>query len=189
MWALSPRPVTRITAEVTGAAYKRGMETEKQTCGGCPLCHARTFCGMLAVSRRQFEQVAEHVWLPQGAELMVEGQPVRGIWVLCQARVRLSVHAESGKQLTLREAVPGEVLGLGAVLSDTDGQVTAELIEAGHVVFVKRRDWLKLLKADPPLCLQVIQRLSEDLQRAYDSLRTLGVGRTRAARPPRPLAS
>ena len=81
--------------------------------------------------------------------LFAEGRPVRGIYILCDGRAKLSICSEGGKRLTLRIAGPGEVLGLGAALSNTPYEITAELLDNSQVVFVRRKDLLKFLREHP----------------------------------------
>jgi CRP/FNR family transcriptional regulator len=96
--------------------------------------------------------------------------------------VRLSVCSESGKHLTLRIAVPGEVLGLSAALSDAAYEVTAEALEEVQVAVVRRKDLLRFLHEHREACLQVVNLLSQDLHVAYDRVRSVGLGRTRRPR-------
>ena len=64
------------------------------------------------------------------------------MFLLCEGRVRLSVSSDTGKRLTLRIAMPGEVLGLSACLSDGPYEVTAEMLDNAQVAMVKRKELL-----------------------------------------------
>ena len=90
--------------------------------------------------------------------------------------------AGRGKRLTLRVAGPGEVLGLGAALSNTRYEITAELIDSSQVVFVRRKDLMKFLRENPDVCMQVVRMLSQDLHGAYERVRSIGMVRTRRPR-------
>jgi hypothetical protein len=57
--------------------------------------------------------------------------------------------------------------------------VTAEMLDSSQVVFVKRRELLRFLRAHRVACLQVVHLLSQDLHSAYDRVRSLGLGRNR----------
>jgi CRP/FNR family transcriptional regulator len=134
---------------------------------------------------RGFDQIKEQAVLGKGALLFAEGQAASGVFILCEGRARLSICSESGKRLMLRVAGPGEVLGLGATLSGTDYEVTAELLETAQVVFVKRHEMLNFLRENPALCMQVVLRLSDDLHGAYERVRSIGLSRARRTRLPR----
>lgn len=134
---------------------------------------------------RGFDLIKEQSVLGKGALLFTEGHPSRGVFILGQGRARLSICSESGKRLMFRIAGPGEVLGLGATLSGGTYEVTAELLDAGQVIFVKRKDLLKFLRENPSICMEVVRCLSDDLHGAYERVRSIGVNRARRARVPR----
>jgi len=79
-------------------------------------------------------------------------------------------------------AGPGEVLGLGAVLSNTPYEITAELLDSSRVVFVRRKDLLKFLREHTDICMHVVRMLSQDLHGAYERVRSIGMIRTRRPR-------
>jgi hypothetical protein len=80
---------------------------------------------------------------------------------------------------------------LGATLSGEAYEVTAEMVDAAQVVFVKRRDLLKFLRENPATCMEVVRRLSDDLHGAYERVRSIGLSRARRVRlqRARPIAS
>jgi CRP/FNR family transcriptional regulator len=119
---------------------------------------------------------------PKGSVLFSEGRPSRGIFVLCDGRAKLSICSETGKRLMLRIAGPGEVLGLGAVMSGTPYEISAELLDTSQVMFVRRKDLLKFLREQRELSVRVVQMLSQDLHTAYERVRSIGLARTRRAR-------
>jgi CRP/FNR family transcriptional regulator len=140
---------------------------------------------------RGFDGIKEQSVLGKGTVLFAEGRPSRGIHILCEGRAKLSICSESGRRLLLRVAGPGEVLGLGATLNGTAYEVTAELLDAAQIVFVKRKELLKFLRENPATCMEVVRCLSDDLHGAYERVRSIGLNRSRKPRVPRtdPLAS
>jgi CRP/FNR family transcriptional regulator, cyclic AMP receptor protein len=119
---------------------------------------------------------------PRNTILFAERKPVRGIYLLCDGRAKLSICAGGGKRMTLRVAGPGEVLGLGAVLSNTPYEITAELLDTSQVVFVRRKELMKFLREHPDVCMHVVRMLSQDLHGAYERVRSIGMVRTRRPR-------
>ncbi len=139
-------------------------------------------CDMPAEALKAFDEIKLLASYPRGALLFAEGRPVRGIFLLCDGRAKLSICAENGKRLTLRIAGPGEVLGLGAVLSNTAYEITAELLDSARVVFVRRKELLKFLREHPAVSLQVVHLLSQDLHGAYERVRSIALVRARRPR-------
>ena len=129
-----------------------------------------------------FDEIKSLAAYPKGAILFSEGRPVRGIYILCDGRAKLSICADNGKRLTLRIAGPGEVLGLGAALSNTPYEITAELLDASQVVFVRRKELIKFLREHCNICLQVVNMLSQDLHGAYERVRSISTIRPRRPR-------
>src|SRR5450755_1056145 len=157
----------------------------QQSCLACDFRPDRVFCDMPANSLQAFDGIKSLATYPRNTILFAEGRPVRGIYILCEGRAKLSICSDSGKRLMLRVAGPGEVLGLGACLSGDAYELTAELLDAAQVVFVKRRDLLKFLRDNPTICMEVVRRLSDDLHGAYERVRSIGLNRARRARAQR----
>lgn len=159
------------------------METAiTQSCRDCALRSDRLFCDLPADTLAALDEVKSSAPVTRGTLLFREGQPARGVFVLCEGRVRVSVCSESGKRLTLRTAGPGEVMGLSAALSGTPHEVTAEAIDNCQVAIVKRKELLRFLREHREACLQVVNLLSQDLHIAYDRVRSVGLGRSRRPR-------
>jgi CRP/FNR family transcriptional regulator, cyclic AMP receptor protein len=156
--------------------------TIQSSCAACDFRPDRLFCDMPAEALKAFDEIKLLASYPRGAALFAEGRPVRGIYLLCDGRAKLSICAENGKRLTLRIAGPGEVLGLGAALSNTSYEVTAELLDNSRVVFVRRKELMKFLRENPAVCLQVVHMLSHDLHGAYERVRSIALVRTRRPR-------
>jgi CRP/FNR family cyclic AMP-dependent transcriptional regulator len=129
-----------------------------------------------------FEAIKSIGLYPKRSVLFAEGRPVRGIYILCDGRAKLSICAENGKRLTLRIAGPGELLGLGAAMSNTPYEVTAEVLDDSQIVFVRRKDLLKFLREHRAICMQVVCMLSQDLHGAYERVRNIGTIRPRRPR-------
>ncbi len=156
-------------------------------------CDFRTdhvFCDLPAESLNVFDEIKSLKSYSRSAILFAEGRSVRGIYILCDGRAKLSICSEGGKRMTLRIAGPGEVLGLGASLSNTPYEITAELLDSSQVAFVRRKDLLRFLRERPDVCLQIVRMLSQDLHGAYERVRSIGTMRIRHPRStyrPRPV--
>jgi len=159
------------------------MESARQqSCLECSLRPERLFCDLSTRALEAFDTVKSRLVCPRNTVLFREGQPARGVFVLCEGSAKLSVCSESGRRLTLGIAVPGEVLGLSASLSGSVYEVTAELLDNAQVAMVKRKDLLHFLREHREACLHVVTLLSQDLHVAYDRVRSVGLGRARRPR-------
>jgi len=156
----------------------------QQSCRDCALRPDRIFCDLPINVLEALDSVKATIVCPRNTVLFREGQPARGVFVLCEGRAKLSVCSESGKRLTLHVAIPGEVLGLSAALSGGPYEVTAELLDDARVAMVKRKELLSFLREHREACLHVVDLLSQDLHIAYERVRSVGLGRTRRSRVP-----
>jgi len=159
------------------------MQTMVQSsCVSCDFRPDRIFCDMPAESLRAFDEIKSIGLYRRNTVLFAEGRPVRGVYVLCSGRAKLSICSDTGRRLTLRIAGPGEVLGMGAALSNTPYEITAELLDNCQVVFIRKKDLTKFLRENTSICMQVVCMLSQDLHGAYERVRTIGTMRNRHPR-------
>jgi len=156
--------------------------TAQSSCVTCDFRPDRIFCDMPAESLKAFDRIKSLASYRRNTVLFAEGRPVRGIYILCDGRARLSICSDSGRRLTLRIAGPGEVLGMGAALSNTPYEITAELLDDSQVVFVRKKELLRFLRDHREVCLQVVRMLSQDLHGAYERVRAIGTIRSQRPR-------
>jgi CRP/FNR family transcriptional regulator len=150
-----------------------------QSCLDCGQRSDRVFCDLAPDALHEFDGIKSLQTCPRGTVLFRESQPARGVFLLCEGRVRLSVCSESGRRMTLRVASAGEVLGMSAALAGGCYQITAEALEPLQVAHVRRKDLLHFLREHREVCLQVVNQLSEDLHVAYGRVRNVGLAHTR----------
>jgi CRP/FNR family transcriptional regulator len=151
-----------------------------ESCLTCKLRADRIFCDLPASALQTFDGIKYANAYPQEAVLFVEGQMPRGIFVLCKGTVKLSINSPNGRTMIVKLAEPGEALGLSATISGKPYEVTAETIDPCQVNFVKRDDFLRLLKDDVEACFKVAERLSEKYHNACQEVRRLGLSHSAA---------
>jgi CRP/FNR family transcriptional regulator len=153
-----------------------------ESCLTCKMRSGRIFCDLPESSLRDFEAIKYAAAYPNGAVLFIEGQEPRGIYILCSGSVKVSVGAEDGKTVIVRIATPGEVLGLAATVSGKPYDVTAVTMTPCQINFLKRDDFLRLIKRDAQACLKVAEQLSEKYNTACQQVRSLGTPRSATGR-------
>jgi CRP/FNR family cyclic AMP-dependent transcriptional regulator len=146
-----------------------------ESCLSCKLRVEHLFCDLSAAALQTFETIKYVAAYPKGAVLFVEGQAPRGIYVLCEGRVKLSICASDGKTLILKIAEAGEVLGLSATVGGTPYELTAETVSPCQVNFVKREDFQRLLREHSDVCLRVAEQLSDKYTAACRGFRDIGL--------------
>lgn len=158
----------------------------------CNQCTARQpgfFCGFSYPLLHQFNEVSHKSTLPAGAILFVEGQPPRGMFIVCSGRVNLSTTSREGKILILKSAVAGEALGLSATVSGMGYEMTAETATPCQLSFVDRKHVLELMESHTETGLHAAQCLSRDYRSAYRDIHDLILTRSSAGKLARLLLS
>lgn len=144
-------------------------------CQDCDLRNTGFFCQLPAADLRNFESLKITKAYAKGTMLFVEGQPSKGVFMLCQGRVKLSTCSKDGKVIILGIADAGDVLGLSAAVNGEDYETTAEVLELCQVNYVKTSDLLQFLQSNPEACFSAARQLSRDYQSAYRQVCALGL--------------
>lgn len=144
-------------------------------CVSCRLRNSNFSCALSKGSLEGLDRIKHATAHPQGALVFVEGQAPRGVFILCQGRVKLMATNKDGKTFILKIAQPGEILGLHAAVSGKAYELTAETLQPSQLAFISREDFLRFLKEHGDACLHAAQQLSNDCQSAYDVIRSIGL--------------
>ncbi|HEY3704614.1 MAG TPA: Crp/Fnr family transcriptional regulator [Terracidiphilus sp.] len=110
--------------------------------------------------------------------LFAEKEEVRGLYVVLDGEVRLSINSSEGKRLSLRIARKGDVLGLSSTLSGASYEMTAETLYPAKVALIGRREFLGFLSRHPEIYMNVTEELSRHVSMACHQLRTVGLSAT-----------
>ncbi|MBL8202824.1 MAG: Crp/Fnr family transcriptional regulator [Blastocatellia bacterium] len=143
-------------------------------CHSCKGYFPQSFCAMSPAPLQAFEQIVHSHFYPQGTLLFLEGQPSRGVFILCSGRAKLSFSSGNGKSL-MRVTDPGEILGLSAVISGAPYEVSAEMLHDGQVKFVQREVFLQFLQEHGEASLHVAKLLSRAYSTVCDQVRSLAL--------------
>ena len=146
-----------------------------ENCLACPHSEERLFCNLSEPAVKSLAAITSSAAYPKGATLFVEGRPARGVFILCNGRVKLSTSSADGKTLILRISEPGEVLGLPATVTGKSYELTADIIEPAQANFIARNDFLNFLRENGDAALRVAQQLCETYHLAISEMRTIGL--------------
>jgi CRP/FNR family transcriptional regulator, cyclic AMP receptor protein len=163
---------------MTSAAQKKPRNPYGLATDGCASCNLRpseSFCGLSARAAQALGSIRRMSSYPAGAILFMEGEQARGVYIVCQGRVKLLTTNSDGKTLIFKIAKPGEILGLNATLSGTPHEITAETLQPAQLAYVSREDFLKFIRENGDACLRVAQHLGRDCHSAYEVIRSIGL--------------
>lgn len=172
----------RIVSKGKGSIMWRGAHMRSpygleiiENCVACPLLQDRVFCNLSPAGLQHLSKITSASSYPKGATLFVEGQAARGVFILCQGRVKLSTSSTDGKTLIVRLADAGEVLGLPASVTGKPYELTADVIEPTQANFISRTDFLNFLRDHGEAALRVAQQLGETYHAAIAEMRSIGL--------------
>ena len=158
-----------------------GLEIVER-CAGCRREEPHAFCKLPEPSLRALEALKYTTLYPRGALLFVEGQPGRGVYILCSGRVKLSATSRDARVIITRIARAGEILGLCATLSGGPYEVTAETLEPSQVNFVRAADFKRFLASNAEASLRAAEQLGRNYSAALEQVRLLGLSHSAAAK-------
>jgi len=110
--------------------------------------------------------------------LFAEEEKPHSILFLIEGRVKLTMNTSVGKRLTLGIAVPGDVLGLAAVVTGCPYEITAVAQFPCRIRALPRKSFLDLLLRYPVACQNSARLLSMEYRRGCEQLRILGFALT-----------
>ncbi|WP_433964887.1 Crp/Fnr family transcriptional regulator [Tunturiibacter gelidiferens] len=140
------------------------------------------FCNLDTMALAGFESIGVQATLPRGAKVFQEDEPSNGVFVICTGQVKLSCTSKEGRTLILKIAMPGDVLGLGAVISGSRYEVTAETIEPTEIKSIRRDDFLSFIQKHGEASLHAAKALSGEYKAAFFDARRLALSGSAAGR-------
>jgi CRP/FNR family transcriptional regulator len=144
-------------------------------CTTCPVRREHLFCNLSPLPAQRLNEIKSIGIYPKRSMLFTEGQPPRGVFVLCNGRVKLSTASREGKTIITRISESGDILGLNAVISNLPYELTAEMMEPGQANFIPREPLLQLMADYPEVATRAAEQLSNNYYAAHEEIRTLGL--------------
>lgn len=108
-----------------------------------------------------------------GETLFKEGDEPEGIYILEAGQADLLFSARNGHVKPLRVVQSGQILGLSAVVGNKPHDCTAIARTGCRVGFIDRQSLRRLLDENPSTWFDVLRLLSNDVNAAYDDMRSL----------------
>jgi len=140
------------------------------------------FCNLSADQLQDLDSIAMQWSLPKGAILFQEDDPSNNVALICDGQVKLSCTSPEGKTLILRIACAGDVLGLGAAISGSPYEVTAEAIVPTLIKGIRRADFIAFLERHGQASMHAVQSLSSEYRTAFYDAKRLALSPSAAGR-------
>ena len=102
----------------------------------------------------------------KGQLIFDEGHNSTGVYCLREGKIKVYKNGQDGREHITRVVLPGELLGLKALLSGNDHSVSASVIEDSSLCFINKNDFFQLMVKYPEFTRSLIQILSKLLEEA-----------------------
>ena len=155
---------------------------QDQKCLNCPVRGDHILCSMDSGILEKFDLIGTPVRLRSGFALFREGDCCRAVHVLCSGRVKLSATSREGRNLILKIARSGEVLGLSAALAGEPHEVTAETVGPCQIKTIRRQTMLDFLDRNPGASLRAARCVAREYSAVFNEARRLALPATAKGR-------
>jgi CRP/FNR family transcriptional regulator, cyclic AMP receptor protein len=138
----------------------------------------KAFCNLRGEALARFDAIGAEMDYSRGNSLFIEGQPSQCVYIIQTGRVKLSVTSREGKNMILRIAEAGDVLGLSAAMNGSDYEVSAEAVEFCRVKVIRARDFIEFLRKYPEAAMEATQCVLREYKFMFKDVCRLGLPTT-----------
>lgn len=115
---------------------------------------------------------SQNLELSPGNILYEHGAPAEGVFFITSGKMRIFVPVDN-RLIEIEEAGPGQCLGLPAVISDNNSEISTVAQTAVKGVFISKEEITAALRKNPHLYLAINSHLSDALSSAYRYIRDI----------------
>jgi len=151
-----------------------------ESCQSCGWRGEGFYCQLPREPLAVFDSMTFSNVYPPGAILYSEGEPPRGVFLICRGAAKLTISSGEGKTLITRVAEPGEILGVSSCISGMPHKTAAETLEPSQVNFVRRDDFLRYVASCGPAAMNAMKQMSRECDAGADHVRAIGLSRSAA---------
>jgi len=175
------------SAEIAVTAQSRGQPRRlmRQVPVGCAACSNRRpgwFCSLGSSILADLELATSTITLPAQAALFNLGEDARCLYLICNGYMKLTAGSAQERQMIVRIAGPGSMLGLYAVLSHGVYEVSAESLTTAQLRPVERDRFLVFLRTHKEAQMRAVQCICQEYRFALQDACRIALTETVAAR-------
>ncbi len=145
---------------------------------GCADCHDRRagwFCSLDNPVLAELELASGADILPTHCDLFLQGDDATALYLVCSGYLKLTAGRTNERQMVIRIAGPGSILGLYAVLSRSEYEVSAQALTPVHVRSFKRGKFLDFLSSHKEVQRQAMQNMCQEYRVALQGTCRVGL--------------
>jgi len=170
---------------ISGDMHVHNMHIPRQVPAGCASCSSRRpgwFCSLGSAVLADLELATSTISLPAQASLFTQGEDARCLYLICSGYLKLTAGRQDDKQMIVRVAGPGSMLGLYAVLSHGMYEVSAESLTTAQLRPVERDRFLGFLRSHREAQMRAVQCICQEYRFALQDACRIALSETVAVR-------
>jgi CRP/FNR family transcriptional regulator, cyclic AMP receptor protein len=171
--------------EIPAVPPRRHRHLIKQAPVGCAACANRRpgwFCSLGNAVLADLELVTSSISLPSQAALFTQGEEARCVYLICSGYLKLTAGHPQERQMIVRVAGPGSMLGLYAVLTHGIYEVSAESLTAAQLRPVDRERFMLFLRNHKEAQMRAVQCICQEYRFALQDACRISLAETVAGR-------
>jgi CRP/FNR family transcriptional regulator len=172
-------------AQIAIEPHTRQRHLSRQGPVGCAACANRRpgwFCSLGSAVLADLELATSTISLPAQASLFTQGEDARCLYLICGGYLKLTAGRFEDRQMIVRVAGPGSMLGLYAVLSHGVYEVSAESLTNAQLRPVERERFLSFLRSHKEAQMRAVQCICQEYRFALQDACRIALAETVAAR-------
>lgn len=144
-----------------------------------PTRHPRRFLDRLPVEvQRDLRSIQVAITRSANVVVFSEKDESRGLFVVLEGELRISIASSEGRRLGLKIARSGDILGLGAAVSGAPYDVTAETLYPAKLGFIDREAFTRFLARYPGVYPLITEELNQNFNMVCEQLRNVALSST-----------
>ncbi len=141
-----------------------------RSCHFCPIEKESIFSNLSSEDAQALECQKNVSAYHKGQNLFVEGSFVFGIYCLSKGNVKLTKLDHQGKEVILKLAKAGDLLGRSSLFDDSPSSYTATAIDDVTICFISKKTFIHLMEKNSSLAMSYLKRLSKNLSELEEGL-------------------
>jgi len=172
-------------SQISSEEQTRPRNSGRSSPLGCAACANRRpgwFCSLGSAVLADLELATSTISLFAQAALFTQGEDARCLYLICSGYLKLTAGPQGDRQMIVRVAGAGSMLGLYAVLSHGVYEVSAQSLTPAQLRPVERDRFLTFLRSHKEAQLRAVQCICQEYRFALQDACRIALAETVAAR-------
>lgn len=174
-----------IEEQISSVSRPPKAHGDQQAPAGCTTCSLHRpgwFCSLGGAALAELERASSAISLPPQASLFKQGAEALSLYILCAGYVKLMAGQKQNREMIVRVAGPGSVLGLYAALTHGIYEVSAESLSTVHLRAVERERFLSFQRTHKEAEMRATQSMCQEYRFALEGACRIALSENVAAR-------